>query len=77
MRRLDLRKDAEQLDDLAPFKVLAVMSQPSDTRRREQMLALLHAQTGHGRSRRRALTEDGFLREEKLMSRRGSPLAIC
>jgi hypothetical protein len=71
MPRFDLRQDDGTLDPLAPFKVLVVMCHPNSLKRREEMLALLHSETGHGWSRRSSLTEDAFHREVKLMSPRG------
>ena len=71
MPRFDLREDDTSLDPLAPFKVLAVMCHPTSLERREEMLALLHSETGHGQSRRSPLTEDAFQREVKLTSPRG------
>jgi len=71
MPRFDIRKNDTTLDDLAPFKVLAVMCHPTDLERREEMLALLHTQTGHGNPRQRAVTEDAFHRDVKLWSPRG------
>lgn len=71
MPRFNLLQDDGTLEPLAPFKVLAVMCHPNSLKRREEMLALLHSKTGHGRPRRSSLTEDAFQREVKLTSPRG------
>jgi len=71
MPLFDLRQDDETLDPLSTFKVLAVMCHPKSLKRREEMLALLHSETGHGRPRRSSLTEEAFQREVKLTSPRG------
>jgi hypothetical protein len=72
MPRFNLLQDDGTLDPLAPFKVLAIMCHPNNLKRREEMLALLHSETGHGRPRRSSLTEEAFQREVKLTS----PLGI-
>jgi hypothetical protein len=56
----DLRLDEDTFDPLAPFKVLAVLCHPRDRSARERMLAHVHAGTGVGRPRRRALDRDEF-----------------
>jgi hypothetical protein len=69
MPRFDLRLD-EKLDSLATFKVLAVMCQPTNRVRREQMLATVQSETGVEPNRRRGLTNDEFYREVELTSAR-------
>jgi len=75
MPRFDLREDDGTLDPLATFKVLAVMCHPTDPIQREKMLGNIEKETGVARPRRRPVTDEAFMQEVRLTSRRAAVAA--
>ncbi len=63
MPSFDLRDRNGELDALAPFKVLAVMSHPFDRVERERMLGLIQGETGVGRKRRQGTIPKAFMED--------------
>jgi hypothetical protein len=70
MPTFDLRDQSGGLHALAPFKVLAVMCQPSDRKMREHMLAAIQRETGAGIPRASGFSDDQFMREVQLRGNR-------
>jgi hypothetical protein len=69
MPSFDLRRSQSELDNLAAFKVLAVMCHPSDRAKRERMVALIQSETGEGPARRKPVSNPEFSREINLSLR--------
>lgn len=70
MPNFDLRRNAQELDPLAHFKVLAVMCHPNDWVRRERMIATVQKGVGEGILRRRPLSRADFMAELNFSSAR-------
>ncbi len=70
MPTFDLRDQSRGLHPLAPFKVLAVMCQPTDHKMRERMLAPIQRETAAQRARGKGLSHDQILREVQLRGNR-------
>ena len=70
MPAFDLRDHSGGLHALAPFKVLAVMCQPTDRKMRERMLASIQRETGAGIPRASGFSDDEFLRDVQLRGNR-------
>jgi hypothetical protein len=70
MPSFDLKDQSGRLHPLAPFKVLAVMCQPTDRKMRERMLAPVQRETGTQTPRAAGLSQDQFMREVQLRANR-------
>ncbi len=70
MPSFDLKDQSGRLHPLAPFKVLAVMCQPTDRKMRERMLAPVQRETGTQTPRAAGLSQDQFMREVQLRGNR-------
>ncbi len=70
----DLRdsKDPEKLDTIAVFKLRSVMVFPEDFIEREKFMAMILSETGVGKPRRSAFSQDEAVEKEKIQSRRGA-----
>lgn len=69
---MNLAQNDQTLDTIAVFRVLAVMCHPTDTKRREAMLARIQLETGQGVPRRKAITNEQFRREVNRHARQGA-----
>ncbi len=70
MPSFDLKDQSGRLHPLAPFKVLAVMCQPTDHKMRERMLAPVQRETGTQTPRAAGLSPDQIMREVQLRGNR-------